>query len=139
MREDLKRLEYITPYNFTDEIPVFQGIKEIKERDIETEEFDAKNDLSCNDYKVLNWTKRNFEFNDKYTKFCDKLDQDNSTPDWDGPGWYRFLEPAGTYFERKHFGRKSAEIEISLRKVGMGMKLYEKIFFDLCGQKFKLM
>ena len=49
---------------------------------------------SCDDYYVLNDPTRNSEYL-LDNVFCDQLNFDTS-PDWQGAGWYRMAEPAGT-------------------------------------------
>ena len=55
-----------------------------------------QDDTSCNDYHVLNDPTRNMEFGFLNT-FSDDTNDDNyrTSPDWHGPGWYRFGMPAG--------------------------------------------
>ena len=57
-----------------------------------------QDDTSCNDYHVLNDATRNLDYaNIDY--FCDDTDTPSDSyksPDWHGPGWYRFGMPAGS-------------------------------------------
>ena len=49
-------------------------------------------------YKNLNDSTRNFEYfgNDGYTDNSESYLDATISPDWNGPGWYRMVEPAGT-------------------------------------------
>ena len=52
------------------------------------------------DYKLLNDSSRNVEYdgNEVYT---DNSLSESKSPDWDGPGWYRMIEPAGLQLPEK--------------------------------------
>lgn len=48
------------------------------------------------DYNEFNAAERIYTFNDNGTTVrCDRNDAGNISPDWAGPGWYRFTGPAG--------------------------------------------
>ena len=53
------------------------------------------------DYKLLNDSSRNVEYggNDIYT---DNSLSTSKSPDWNGPGWYRMIEPAGLQLSEKN-------------------------------------
>ena len=58
-----------------------------------------QDDTSCNDYHVLNDPTRNMDYGNDDGGFCDSqppLWDRNLSPQWKGPAWYRFTEPAGT-------------------------------------------
>ena len=50
-----------------------------------------------------------------------------------------YYRPIFSDFRPIFFCSKSAEMKILLCKVGMGIKLYETKFFDLCSEKIELM
>ena len=54
--------------------------------------------VGCNDYKILNETERNHQFNTPHGSWwCDQTGwSGNKSPQWHGDNWYRFLSPAGT-------------------------------------------
>ena len=52
-----------------------------------------QDDMSCNNYHVLNDPTRNLDYGRGADYFCDNGD---SSPDWHGTGWYRLGMPAGT-------------------------------------------
>jgi hypothetical protein len=49
-------------------------------------------------YKILSDAKRSTSYSIKTSseKKCDVLNQTYSSPSWEGPGWYKFANPAGT-------------------------------------------
>ena len=51
-------------------------------------------DISCNDYNLLNDPTRNLRHGIDANGFCDT--DWNSSPDWQGPGWYRMSLISGT-------------------------------------------
>ena len=55
-------------------------------------------DTSCNDYHVLNDPTRSLAHANPPNDygFCDDTDDEEPSPDWHGPGWYRLGMPAGT-------------------------------------------
>ena len=60
-------------------------------------------------YKTLNDASRNKAF--KEGKYCDRDGSSTRAPDWQGPSWYRFQNPAGTQMpeykvDRNHCGAR---------------------------------
>ena len=53
----------------------------------------------CFNYNILDDSSRNV--NHRYSEgYCDNFDCENTSPDWQGSGWYRILPPAGTELAR---------------------------------------
>ena len=53
--------------------------------------------LLCYSYKVLNNPKRKSTHKSIWEEnTCDKVGKRNTSPDWKGKNWYRFVEPSGT-------------------------------------------
>ena len=53
----------------------------------------------CFNYMELNSEKRNEHVNNGM--FCDSINKENHLPDWQGTGYYRFVEPAGVMLSTK--------------------------------------
>ena len=53
----------------------------------------------CQEYNVLDETTRTSTPDevDDTSYYCDHEDSQQKSPAWQGPGWYRFMEP-GAYF-----------------------------------------